>query len=63
MVDFLRRGNKTPLWKKEWDNIVPVYVKTAMDTKDQKKAVDAAFAGVDWDEFEKNWVEYVRRFL
>ena len=63
MVDFLRRGNKTPLWKKEWDNIIPVYVKTAMDTKDQKKAVDAAFAGVDWDEFEKNWVDYVRRYL
>jgi hypothetical protein len=63
IVDFLRRGSKSPGWKKEWDNIIPTYIKAALETKDAAKAVDAAFAGIDMDDFEQAWANYCKQSL
>ncbi len=61
IVDFLRRGTHFPKFKKEWRKILPTYIKIAKETKDTDKAVEEAFKGVDWEEFEKAWVEWVKR--
>jgi hypothetical protein len=63
IIDFLRRGSRFPGWQKQWDEIIPTYVKTARETQDASKAVDAAFAGVDMDAFEQVWVNYCKKEL
>jgi hypothetical protein len=65
LVDFLRRGPDV-LGKKfdeRWTKIIPIYTSTMLETKDQKKAVEAAYAGVDWDQFEATWIEWVRNSM
>ena len=63
IVDFLRRGHKTPFWKKEWAKILPTYIKVSLETKDTDKAIEAAFKGVDWEKFQSAWIKYVKRGL
>ena len=63
IIDFLRRGPKSTFWKKDWDKILPTYIQVAAETKDAKKAVDAAFAGIDMDAFEEAWASYCRKNL
>ncbi len=61
MVDFLRRGSRSRRFKKAWKKILPTYIRVAKETKDTDRAVEEAFRGVDWEEFEKSWVEWVKR--
>lgn len=63
MVDFFQRGKKSPYWKKKWDEILPTYIRVALETKDTEKAVKAAYSGVDWDELEEAFKNYVKRSL
>ena len=63
IVDFLRRGRKTPYWKKEWAKILPTYIKVALETKDTDKAIEEAFKGVDWEKFQGAWIKYVKKGL
>ena len=59
LVYFLRTGRKgASCWNKAWDKILDTYLRVLVETDDLDKAVDAAFAGVDWDEFEKCWKQY-----
>jgi hypothetical protein len=65
LVDFLRRGPEV-LGKKfdeRWGKVIDIYRSTMLETRDQKKAVEAAFAGVDWEQFEAAWVEWVRNSM
>ena len=64
MVDFLQRGGKkrTSGWDKSWANILETYRATMLEKKNPKKAVEAAFAGVDWDKFTKAWVKWVKSY-
>jgi hypothetical protein len=57
----LRRGTKTRGYQKEWKQILPTYVKVALETKDTKKAVEEAFKGVDWGKLEESWKSYVKK--
>lgn len=61
MIDFLRRGNRSRGYQKEWSNILPTYIKVALATKDTKKAVEEAFKGVDWGQLEESWKNYVKK--
>lgn len=61
MIDFLRRGSKSRGFKKEWKNILPTYIKVALETKDTDKAVKEAFKGVDWAKIEESWKRYVKK--
>ncbi len=63
IVDFLRRGHKTPFWKKKWGKILPTYIKVALETKDTDKAIEEAFKGVDWEKFQAAWIKYVKKGL
>jgi len=63
MVAFLRHGPKTRYWKKQWDNILPTYIEVARSTQDQKKAVEAAFAQVNFDELQEAWVQFCKKEL
>lgn len=65
MVDFFRRGKKLmrSRWDKKWDKVIPTYVDVLRDTKDQKKAVEAAFKGIDMEELEEAWVHYVKKLI
>ncbi|HUR26834.1 MAG TPA: hypothetical protein VM509_01500 [Planctomycetota bacterium] len=56
---FLRQGPKNcRAWNKAWNSILDVYLETLAVTNDLDEAVDKAFAGVDWDEMEKAWIDY-----
>jgi len=62
MMDFLMRG-KERLGSKfddKWSQIVPTYGKVALETKSEKKAVEAAFAGVDMAAFEAAWIDWFK---
>ena len=59
LVYFLRTGSKNAsCWNKAWDPILDTYLRVLVETDDLDKAVDTAFAGVDWNEFEHCWKEY-----
>ncbi|HTF90355.1 MAG TPA: hypothetical protein VK843_18205 [Planctomycetota bacterium] len=56
---FLRTGAKNCRgWNKTWTPILDTYLKVLAETDDLDQAVDQAFAGVDWDELEKAWIDY-----
>ncbi|MCB9915353.1 MAG: hypothetical protein H6828_09410 [Planctomycetes bacterium] len=58
-IYFLRTGKgKASGWDASWDNILNVYFETLAATEDLDKAVDTAFAGVDWDAMEECWKAY-----
>lgn len=60
LVWFLRTGKKQArCWNDAWDPILSTYLRVLVETDDLDAAVDAAYAGVDWKEFESCWKEYV----
>lgn len=63
LVDFLRRGSERlgSRFPERWGQILEIYRKTMLETKDQKKAVEAAFEGIDWAEFEEAWIDWVKK--
>ena len=61
-IYFLRTGKKANAkgWNPRWDTILEDYLKELAMTNSTEKAVDKAFAGVDFDELEKAWIEYTK---
>ncbi len=59
---FLRTGkeNRAKGWNDDWDDILSVYLDTLARTGDLEKAVDEAFADIDWDAFEAAWLHYTK---
>lgn len=61
MIDFLRFGHR--MGKRDfdpaWSGILETYRKTMLETKDCKKATEAAFKGVDYAAMEAAWKKYV----
>ncbi len=58
-VYFLRTGKgNSKCWEPAYDNILSTYLRTLVETDDLNKAVDAAFAGIDFDKLEACWKEY-----
>jgi hypothetical protein len=58
---FLRHGKGKPKgWNAAWDGILESYLDTLATTGDLDKGVDVAFKGVDWEELEKCWINYIR---
>ncbi len=56
---FLRTGPKNARgWNKAWTPILDNYLRALVETDDLDQAVDQAFAGVDFDEMEKAWLDY-----
>ncbi len=63
MVDFLRNGSRNKSkWDPTWEPILDTYRKVMLEEKDQKKAVEAAFQGVDWDKIEECWLAWVKDY-
>ncbi len=60
LIYFLRNGKKkAKCWNPSWDTILDTYLRPLVETDDLKAASDAAFAGVDWKQLEKCWMEYI----
>jgi hypothetical protein len=58
-VWFLRTGAKgSRAWNKAWAPILDTYLEALALTDDLDQAVDQAFAGVDFEELEKAWIDY-----
>jgi len=58
-IYFLRTGQgKAPKWNSEWEKILDVYFETLAATGELDEAVDAAFAGVDFEAMEESWKAY-----
>lgn len=63
-IYFLRTGaEKASGWNPAWNGILDTYFETLASTEDLDKAVEVAFAGVDWDELENCWKDYVLKGL
>ena len=61
LVWFLRNGKKKAAgWNDDWDNILDSYLETLVVTGDLDAATDATFAGIDWEEFESCWKNYIK---
>jgi hypothetical protein len=59
LIYFLRTGKgKAPNWNNNWNKILDIYFATLASTEDLDAAVDAAFAGVDWNALEESWKSY-----
>jgi len=59
-IYFLRTGEGNASgWNNDWNGILDTYFETLASTEDLDKAVDVAFAGVDWDAMEECWKNYV----
>ena len=59
-IYFLRTGKKKAKdWNPAWETILDTYLRTLVETDDLDKAVDKAFAGVDWNELERVWKNYI----
>jgi len=62
MIDFLHNAKGRRGWDKSWDDILENYRTTMLETRSQDKAVKAAFDGVDWDDFTKSWIAWVKGY-
>ena len=61
LIWFLRTGaGHAKGWQKPWGALLDKYLIALLDTGDVDKAVDTAFAGVDWDALEASWLDYTR---
>jgi hypothetical protein len=65
LIDFLYRGqNKLGRkWDEKWDGVIKRYTQAGLETNSQKKAVEAAFEGVDWDAIEEAWSTWVQKHM
>ena len=67
IIDFLlrgkRRGGYGKKWDPNWDQILPRYTRSMLKDKDQKKAIAAAFVGVDFDTLEEYWKIWVDKHI
>lgn len=60
IVYFLRTGEKNAKgWNPAWNTILDTYLQTLCEFGDVDKAVNTAFAGVNWEELEACWKEYI----
>jgi len=58
-VWFLRTGPKNARgWNPAWTPILDTYLRVLVLTDDLDQAVDQAFAGIDFDQLEKAWIDY-----
>lgn len=62
IIYFLREGKKggAKAWKKEWEQILPTYLKVLTETRDKDKALEAAFKGIDVLDFEAAWADFTK---
>lgn len=62
MVDFLIRGERKlgRRWNPRWSTILSTYATTALEKRSEKKAIEAAFEGVDMAEYEAAWIEWFK---
>jgi hypothetical protein len=59
-VYFLRTGKgKAKNWDPRWESILDTYLATLAETGSTKKAVEKAFAGVDFERLEESWKSYI----
>jgi hypothetical protein len=65
LVDLLRRGKKElgAAWDPAWDKVLDTYRDKMLETGEYKKAVEAAFAGVDWEKLEGVYGRWIKEFL
>ena len=64
MIDFFRRGKSMGSgWDDAWGKILEIYRERMLENGDGKKAVEAAFQGVDWDKLEASWIRWVKEYL
>ncbi|MGE3173124.1 MAG: hypothetical protein AB7O97_10910 [Planctomycetota bacterium] len=65
MIDFLKRGPDRlgKRFDESWNSILDKYRLGMLETKDQKKAVEKAFEGVDWDAFTAAWLDWVTKYM
>ena len=60
LIWFLRTGKEdAKKWNDSWNGILDVYLDTLAESGDTEKAVEKAFEGVDWKEFEAAWLDYI----
>jgi hypothetical protein len=61
LIYFLRTGEKKRAkgWNPAWGKILDTYLATLAVTGELDKAVDQAFAGVDWNALETSWKNYI----
>lgn len=60
IVYFLKHGRRgAKKFDKNWEKILPLYLEVLIETRDQDKAVEAAFAGVDFERFEASWKDFI----
>ncbi|MBM3977390.1 MAG: hypothetical protein FJ299_10410 [Planctomycetes bacterium] len=60
LIWFLRTGKgKAKGWNPAWEKILDTYLDVLGETGKQKKAVEAAFEGVDFEAMEKSWKAYI----
>ena len=62
MIDFLRRGSAMgkKRFKPRWSEILPTYRQVMLETHDQRAAVMAAFAAVNYTAMELAWESWVK---
>lgn len=62
MIDFFRRGQKSPGFKPQWGEALDMYRKVMLIEGDKKLASDTAFRGLkdaDWAAMEEAWKAWV----
>jgi hypothetical protein len=63
LVYFLRLEGDARGWNDAWEKILPTYLDVLASTGDLDEAIDKAFAGVDWAQFEAAWRSFVDKQL
>jgi hypothetical protein len=58
LIYFLKEAT---LKKPRWKEILPTYTMTLLKTRNPQTAVEDAFQGVDTQELEREWVEFVKQ--
>jgi hypothetical protein len=59
-IFFLRQGKGKPKgWNDAWNNVLEVYLDELARTGDLDASVDVAFEGVNWEELEEAWKDYM----
>lgn len=61
LVYFLRTGarRRAKHWNEAWDGILDTYLDVLIETGSPRRASERAFEGVDWEELERAWEQYI----